>query len=388
LTTKNLNRIGFISSNAVRQILVSAIGIVIPFMVIQYSSKEVWGEFVSLLLYSLLATQIINWGNKEYLLRKFSETPNKIKTDFSSILLTRFPLVLLFSLIGFFLFKIEFGCYLSIWILGRFLIHSYEVLIVFEKKFNASLFIELGCFLVFTIMLYSLSSTINLKQLLIVYSLYQLTKGIGYLLIFKNNLTLKTTFNFNYYRTSIWFFLLSVLGFLASKIDVYIIEQFDNKIVTSDYQIINGLLVFIMSISAFIYAPFTKNIYRNTDVTIQKTKKIVVVFGLIIVPISLFFVYLIIHYFLNLKFNFWFYAVAFFYVFPSYVYGIEIVNLFKQHKEVKIVYFSLIIVVINAFLSSTFLYCNFGILGSLVGSALAQLTMLILLKLQTKQLHD
>jgi hypothetical protein len=384
LTSKNLHRIGFISSNALRQILVSAIGVVIPFMVVQHSSKKVWGEFVSLLLYSLLVTQIINWGNKEYLLRKFSATPSKIKDDFSSILLTRFPLVLLFSLVGFFLYKIEFGLYLSLWIFGRFLVHSYEVIVVYEKKFNAALAIELGCFLVFTIAFYSFSSTINLKQLLISYSLYQLTKGICYLLLFRSSFSFDISFNFNYYKASFWFFLLSVLGFLASKIDVYIIEQFDNKIVTSDYQIINGLLVFIMSISAFIYAPFTKNIYRNTEVTIQKTKKTLAIFGLIIVPISLLFVYGIVRYFLNLELTFGFYVIAFFYVFPSYVYGIEIVNLFKLHREKIVVLHLCSGVILNLILSSSFLYLNFGITGALLGSTIAQLTIMTLLKLSTQ----
>lgn len=354
-------------------------------MVIQHSSKEIWGEFVSLLLYALLATQIINWGNKEYLLRKFSETPSKIKDDFSSILLTRLPLVLLFSILGFFLFKIEFGNYLFIWIFGRFLIHSYEVLVVYEKKFNASLVIELGCFIAFTIVFYCLSSSINFKQLLIIYSLYQLTKGICFWLLFSTTFSSDVRFNFNYYKASFWFFLLSILGFLVSKIDVYIIEQFDNKIVTSDYQIINGLLVFIMSISTFIYAPFTKNIYRNSEFTIEKTKNTLALFGLIIVPISLLFVYGFVRYFLNLELTFWFYVVAFFYVFPSYLYGIEIVNLFKRHEEKQVVLFLFVGTVINAVLSSCFLNLNFGITGALFGSTIAQIVILISLKLSTKR---
>ncbi len=182
MTLKNLHRIGFISSNAARQILVATIGVVIPFLVIQHSSKEIWGEFVSLLLYSLFATQIINWGNKEYLLRKFSETPSAMRVDFSSILLTRFPLGILFSMVGVFLFGIEFGSYLFIWIFGRFLIHSYEVLVVYEKKFNASLVLEIVSFVVFAIAISSQSLHLNTKQLLVMYSLYQLLKGIGYLL--------------------------------------------------------------------------------------------------------------------------------------------------------------------------------------------------------------
>lgn len=379
MKSKTLNRIGFISSNAIRQVLVSVFGMIIPFMVIHYSSKEIWGEFVSILLYSLFAIQIINWGNKEYLLRKFSETPNKIKVDFSTVFVSRFPLVILFSIIGFFFFKIEFSIYISIGILGRYLIHSYDVFIVFEKKFKASVVIETGSFIVFGFAFYAFKSVFDLKSLVILYSLYQLLKGICYLVLFKNQLFFKTAkIDFNYYKVSFWFFLLSILGFLASKIDVYIIERFGNKIVTSDYQIINSLLVFIMSIAIFIYAPFTKNIYRNNELVMVKTKKTVAVFGLLIVPSCLIIVYIILRYFLKLEFPFWFYFIAFLYVYPSYIYGLEIVDLFKQHKERKVVLFLFIGVIINAVLTYSFIISGYGFFGILLGSAIAQLLILLL----------
>lgn len=381
MTLKNINRIIFISSNAARQTFVSVVGILIPFMVIEHATKEIWGEFVSILLYSLLATQIINWGNKEYVLRKFSENPSEIKECFSSFLVTRFPLVLFFSIIAFFLFKIEFGLYLFFWIFGRFLIHSYEALILFEKKFYASLAIELGCFILFIVVFYSFS-VINTVRLVQAYSLLQLSKGMCYWLLFYTKFSLKTKLNFNYYKDSFWFFLLSILGFLASKIDVYIVEQFDDKLMTSDYQIINGLLVFIMSISAFIYSPFTKNIYRFTEITIQKTKKKLALFGILIVPISLLILHIILYYFLHVSLSFWFYVVAFFYAFPSFVYGIEILYLFKQNKEKMVVYYSLIIVLVNFIITYFFLLFNYGIIGALLGAAISQLVALFLFNLK------
>lgn len=385
MKSKSINRIGFISANALRQILISAFGLIIPFMVIHNSTKEIWGEFVSFLLYSLLVIQIINWGNKEYLLRKFSETPNKIKHNFSTIFVSRFPLVILFSIIGFIFFKIEFSIYIFIWILGRYLIHSYDVLIVFEKKFKASLIIEIGSFLVFGVTFYILKSIIDLKLLLILYSLYQLLKGVCHLILFKNCLTFKNLkIDYNYYKASFWFFLLSILGFLASKIDVYIIDSFGNLIDTSDYQIINSLLVFIMSISTFIYAPFTKNIYRNNELLIQKAKKIFSILGLIIVPICLIIVYLILLYFLKLEFSFWFYFIAFLYVYPSFIYGIEIVYLYKKNREKKVVIILFFGVLINLIVTYYLLCFDFGIQEVLLGSALVQILVLFLFLYSTR----
>jgi large-conductance mechanosensitive channel len=69
------------------------------------------------------------------------------------------------------------------------------------------------------------------------------------------------------------------------------------------------------------------------------------------------------------------------YVYPSYIYGLDIVNLFKKHQE-KIVIINLSIgVIINSALSSLFLHLNYGITGVLLGSAIAQLIVMVLFKL-------
>lgn len=350
-------------------------------MVIHFSSKEIWGEFVSILLFSLLAIQIINWGNKEYLLRRFSKKPSEIKNSFTTSLVTRLPLVFLFSIIGFLYFKIDFGIYIFFWILGRYLIHSYEVLIIFEKKFTISSFIEISSFSAFCLTFYFLKSILDLKLLLILYSFFQLLKGVLYSVFFNNVLSFKNVkIDTKYYKASFWFFLLSFLGFLASKIDVYIVNQFGNKTVTSDYQIINSLLVFIMSIAAFIYVPYTKNIYRTNEIAINKIKKAVSTLGFIIVPVSILIVYEILYYFLKLDLSFWFYLIAFFYVFPSYLYGIEIVSLFKQRKEKTVVNVLVFGAVANFLLSFLLLSNGYGILGGLSGSAIAQILVLIIFK--------
>lgn len=350
-------------------------------MVIHYGSKEIWGSFVSVLLYTLLAVQIINWGNKEYLLRQFSKTPHKIKADFSKILFARLPLVLIFSFAGFLSFEPRFGLYISLWLFGRYLNHSFESLVVFEKKFYQSMMAEWISFSLFCIVFYALKPHLSLYFLLIVYSLYQLTKGLFFLFLFRDFISVQNLkIDIAYYKTALPFFLLSVLGFLASKIDVYLIEHLGNKTTTADYQVINSLLVFAISFSAFIYVPFTKNIYRNNEEVIQKTKKLLGLIGLYIVPITLLIIYFILKYYLNLRFPAAFYCIAFLYIYPSFLYGIEVVNLFKHHKEKTVVWYLLFSAMSNALLSALFLYLDYGVMGALGGSAIAQLIALFLFK--------
>ena len=386
MNLRNLNKIKFISINALRQVLIAVFAMLIPFLIIFFSKKEIWGEFVSVLLFTLIATQFINWGNKEYLLRTFSETPSELKSTFSSNFITRFPLVILFSVIAFFYFKTDFGIYIFLWLLGRFLIHSVEVLIFYEKKFISSTTIEIVCFLIFILTFYSLKTDFTLKTLVVLYSLYQLLKGFAYILMFKIYFKFdKARFQYNYYRISFWFFILSLLGFLTSKIDVYIVDFFLDHKELADYQIINSLLVFVMSISAFIYVPFTKNMYRINEVVILKTKKIVFSLGLLIVPISVLVIHFVLKYFLNLSFSVYFYIIAVFYVIPSFIYGIDIVVLFKQNQEKKVVLFLFLGILLNSIVTSVLLFYNFKITGALLGAMCSQILILLLLKVKSTQ---
>ncbi len=383
MKNKSLKRLGLITNNTLRQILISIFSMVIPFLVIHFSSKEIWGSFVGLFLYCLFAIQIINWGNKEYLLRKFSENPREINSCFPENIATRFPLVILFSLIGLALFPLTFGFWILIWLLGRYFMHSTEVLLFYEKKFNASILIELISFGFFAVFFSLFKNDITVYWILVIFSLYQFLKGVLYLALFKNWLLIKNfTFKANFFKTALPFFILSILGFLGSKIDLYIVESLESKTITAEYQIINSLLVFCMSITALVYSPFTKLLYRNTNQIVDKTKNILAYLGLIIVPVSLLVIYFILELYLKVNLKFYFYLIAFAYVYPCYVYGLDIINLFKQHKEKSVVFILTTGVVLNCLLSALLLYLDYGIVGALSGSAMAQLIILGLIKLK------
>jgi uncharacterized membrane protein YidH (DUF202 family) len=361
----------------------------IPFLVIHYSSKEVWGSFVSILLFTLFALQIINWGNKEYLLREFSINPSRINQNFSENMVTRLPLVILFSLIAPFIFPTINIFFVFLWILGRYFSYSVEPLLFFEKKFNLFLIIEMITFLLFCTTLFFFKEDINSTKLLIVYSLYQFIKGVISLLFFRSFIRFKNLqFNYIFYKKALPFFMLSAFGFLISKSDVFFVQYFCDKSTTANYQILNSLFVFIITISVFIYSPFTKNIYRNNTIVTEKYQKTLSLLGLVIIPISLFFCYFIILYYLKLKLSFWFYMLAFIYIYPSYLYGIQIVNKFKTNKEQLVILYLFYSAITNVFFSSFFLYLGYGILGALSGGCLSQIVALYLfcVKKDTKTL--
>lgn len=386
MNSKAMQRIGTISSNALRQVLVSLYNIAFPFLALHFATKEIWGGFVNLLLFSLLVLQIVSWGSKEYQIRQFSQTPGAIAKNYSEVLATRWIWVLVFSAAAFIWFPIWQSVFLILWIVGRYLAQSTESLVIYEKAFNAAIAVETISFGLFCLAFLFFKSEIDLQLLLILYSFYQFTKGVSYVIYFRKFLSmpdLKRQRGF--YRDALPFFLLSVMGFLASKVDVYLIALMKNKIATADYQVINSLLVFVMSLSAFVYAPFTKNIYRNSQAVVVKTQKALVLSGMVIVPASLVVIAVIVKNYLGLDFAFGFYLIAFAYVFPAFAYGIDVVNLFRQRKEKKVVAFLFAGALSNTFLSAALIYFGFGIPGALTGSAIAQMIVLTLFKFDRRE---
>jgi Na+-driven multidrug efflux pump len=60
------------------------------------------------------------------------------------------------------------------------------------------------------------------------------------------------------------------------------------------------------------------------------------------------------------------------------VYGLDIVNLFRQHKEKIVIKVLLIGACLNAVLSSSFLYLGYGLNGALLGASISQLVIMLL----------
>ncbi len=385
---KFLNRIKLVSSNALRQAFTSLYNILIPLLVIHLSSKIIWGQFVSFLLYILFSQQLINWGNKEYLIRRYSENPSKIKELSASTLITRIPILIIFIIVDFTYFKPIEGVFLFFWHLGLFFSNATESLVIYNKKFLSALFIETFCFLFFFISIF-FTNNAEVTQIIKLYSFYQFIKGIFYFLLCNNEFSKKgLKFNLTYFQETVWFFFLSILGFLCSRIDVYIIERFNNKTATSNYQIMNTLLVFIMSLPVFLYIPYIKNIYRNNVSIIHNAKKKLAIIGLILVPISLIFISVLQKKYLINNYSLKTYTIAFFYVFPSFIYGIDILYLFKNHKEKTVVFVLMTGAFINFILTFLFVKNNFKLESALLGSAIAQISTLLLFQLTIKMENE
>lgn len=355
----------------------SAFNVVLPLVVIHFAAKEVWGEFVSVLLFILIAAACNNFGNKEQLLRQISDQPRNIRQYFTENFYARMPILLVSILIGLFVFPFPFACFIGLSLLGLYVIQSFEAIIVFEKKFRFSALVEMIFGILFIAILLFFKDKITAFLILKLYTGLQLIKVMVYGYAFLNFFEKRPSrFTFDFFKKSFPFFLLTLMGFLASKNDVYLVHFFLSKSKLAEYQILNNLCLFAMGIAGFLYIPFTKNIYRNSKKVIGNLKRVLLILGFIVTIVAVIIIYLVLRLYLKIQVPYYFHLIVFGYIFPSFIYGIEIITLYKDHREMKVVKYLFIGIIINVVVSASLLYSGFDIVGALLGSAIAQLVVL------------
>ncbi|TAE79985.1 MAG: hypothetical protein EAY81_10795, partial [Bacteroidetes bacterium] len=122
---------------AVTNILTSAI-------IIRLLNPEWWGQITILQLYMYLATQFCAWGNKDSLMKSFSDNPSQKMflwmESFGSRLFLLLPVI-----IGayFFSHDVVSMLHLSGWIILRYFLQSFEAIILFSRKFMVSIFTDI-----------------------------------------------------------------------------------------------------------------------------------------------------------------------------------------------------------------------------------------------------
>ncbi|MCL4255287.1 MAG: hypothetical protein KJ043_16120 [Anaerolineae bacterium] len=126
--------------NSIQNLLTPALNITISALVIRLASQDLWGEFVSWLITAQLVAHILAWGNKEYLLRQFSQHPNQIIGAWWSAFVPRLSLFLLICPIFLFL---NSGWLLILWIAPLFIAQSFDVMVIFRKHFAFAVMTEM-----------------------------------------------------------------------------------------------------------------------------------------------------------------------------------------------------------------------------------------------------
>ena len=127
--------------NIIRGYATSVFNFLIALYGIKTYGKENWGEVVALLLWIFFVVFFSNWGNQEYLLRKYSRNPSNIFALYAKNLFSRSSLLIVSFLI-FLFFPLQIALLAWLLIVLMFFYNSFNSLIIYHQKFGEQLFAE------------------------------------------------------------------------------------------------------------------------------------------------------------------------------------------------------------------------------------------------------
>ena len=372
-------RLSLIAANSVHNLLLPILNIFISLLVIRFASNKLWGEFVYILILVNFATHILQWGNKDYLLREFSFNPAAMTTLWQKVLLSRLPLLLLF--IPFVLFlnlQLEIKLLLILWVLFAFVFQSFDVVIIFKQRFKTALFLDIIAILILIGCIIIFRKTLSRNLLILLFTLQALLKILSLGYVFRKDLfgrvlgRIEPTF----LMMALPFFMVGFSGMLTSRMDLYCVAYFLSENDVGQYQVLVNLLLYLQGIASFIITPFIKYVYRFPEKTIKKTLYLMSAIGILINIPAIAAVYYVISYYYRFAFSLEMFFIGYLFIIPVYFYIVKVQVLFKNHQQKAVVFLCIFYAVINLILN-IFLIPLWGIKGALISSAIVQWLLLL-----------
>lgn len=292
--------------NSAWQILPMLSTLLLSLLIVKWFSISVWGNIVTLLVVQQIANGILSWGNKEYLQLELATNPTAFSAHFSQLFLER---LVLFALIvtGIYfsglLDKAYFISFMLI-VLARFVNQSFDILIIKERRFLMMLFIDFILLIIQVSCLFFIKQKeiVSLSDLLTLFWLPLLLKGFLLFGIFRKSIQ-KKPFQKLLLRNAFFFGMLGLSGLIHSKVDVFVVSKLLDLENLGKYQIIMSFLWCIQSVSMFISGPFVHNFYRLDEKAQVNSSKLLKTIGFIIVPVTVAFVILILHFAFGIEVN-------------------------------------------------------------------------------------
>jgi O-antigen/teichoic acid export membrane protein len=328
-----------------------------PVLVVKLYGTGDWGSFVYYFLYASLASLVLNWGNKDYLLREISKNPAEIGSLWRKSFITR--LILLLPLAVIFLLSFPYGMvvYLIIWILLLFISQSFEVFVTFHRKFMLSFTLEIFSSLIMFASIIFFKDRLGFSALIYSYFLYLSIKAAVYLIYFRRDALRRSVLPSGklidpaLLKNSFTFFLIGITGMLSSRVDQYTVSYFLPKEALGEYQVLKNFLIYFQSAASFMILPFIKNLYRMKDDSMDKMGVRLLAAGLILIVPMIAALYIIIEFVYGFRFPPEIYLYSALFILPGYYSSVIIYKLFKNSRQSLVVLVSVIGIIISLVLN-------------------------------------
>tara|TARA_R110000787_G_scaffold43892_2_gene107472 strand:+ start:46931 stop:48100 length:1170 start_codon:yes stop_codon:yes gene_type:complete len=372
-TKKIIDRFKTISLFGMSQLLSAFSVLILSYIIIQFHSVELWGEYVEVLIWTNVFLLFLSFGNNDYLLKLFSENPSNINQQWTNNLFAR-SILLLPSLLLILFIPIfnHLELIIFIVILFQFINQSFKSLIVYHRKFTLNIYVESSYLLALILLVFYNLESLNLKLLL---EIILLSQGLKLLLfsivLLKDFKHIKFQFQLLELKKSIPFFIPLALGTFRSKIDAYYGTHFFSVSQLSKYQVFLSFLALSQMASTFVITPYLKNYYRSSNTVIKNTQKKFFVFGWGFAVVATVFMYVAISEIYRLDFTFQQYGLAFLFMIPLFLHVLLVSEYYKRDQQYKIAFFASIVVFFQIIIGY-FLIKYWNINGALLLKLLGQ----------------
>jgi O-antigen/teichoic acid export membrane protein len=172
------------------------------------------------------------------------------------------------------------------------------------------------------------------------------------------------------------FFLISLSGWLHSKVDLYLVEFNLSTAHLSKYQILVGAYIMLDAVSGFMVQPFSKHLYRLNEATISKMRRLLRWLALPLVLIGSGSIYLFLENFTAIRFDNSIYLLMTIGSIPPFFYMVDIFMLYRRKKEKQIMGLSFLGAFINLSIG-LLLIPDYGIFGAVIGVCCSKWIMLL-----------
>ena len=379
MDAKTRERIILIVVHAIRSLIIPVLNIGLSYLFIQLASKELWGEFVGPLIWVTLGVHICSWGNKEYLLRAFSRDPAQLHIQWQQSLGTRI-LGIIIPLAGFAVmgFSGMLLFWMSVWLLASFWYQSFDVAILYTRRFVPAIVIELAGFAIIAGGALLSGQTPDIVLIASLYAWAILAKALLLSLLFSKTLFRKFRFRWKKEQIilAVPFFLIGMSGMLQSRADLYIVNLWLEDADVAVYQVMINIFIYVQALSGLILLPFVRNLYRMKVAEILRLSRRMLRFGFLVSVAVLPMAWIVLNVLYTFQLGWPFFLCGALFFLPSFWYLPVIYVLYKKQKERTVLWINLLGVAFNV-VFNLLLIGPMGILGALIATVIAQWVMLL-----------
>jgi|TARA_B110000238_G_C16125361_1_gene438974 O-antigen/teichoic acid export membrane protein len=358
------------------------------FLVINQDGAKLWGDFVYYLIGVELIIMLTSWGQKQFLMRNFSVSPNEINRSWNGAFQIRLLLVITLLLSVFFWPILESEKpMLLLWITFQFLISLGDALLPYLRKYKILLSSELFAALS-GLTVYVVWRPNDIEGLMWILVLSSAIKAVFTLSVIIKEIkiipfSLKIIKGFA--LPALPFFFLSFIGLIQNKADLYIVSFQMNESDLALYSIVLSFLILMQGVSAVMLRPFEKNIYRLRPSELSILKKKYLILGSMLSIIGATCVFYIVKLIYGFELNIEALPMLILYLLPFFFYLIEAHILLKFNLVYTMIGFAFLGAIAGS-VTTWLLIPLYGIEGALLGGILSRLIVALFVVLRYRKL--